>query len=344
MEEEVLEEKIERYLKKLMNIEEQEAFEKEMKEHPSLHQKVNEYKKVFATFNVIQQRTALKSKLDLFHQDLPKQGKVISFADYFQKKKFAMAASVALLLSLGTATYLLLENNSSGVEATKNKAESPRIPEPKKKKIIMKNEAEYTASAFMVSTKGYLVTAKHIVDDVDEIVVENSEGEQFKAEVVYIDPKNDLAFLRSTDTSFVKPKALPYAFTADVSDLGEKVFTLGFPQENIIYEEGVMSGRCGFQGDKTSCQISLSVNLGNSGGPLFDEKGNVIGMISSRQKDKDRVGFALTMKSITDAYKNAPEGTFDTKLKFNSSNKISGLKRSKQIKKLEGFVYQVKVD
>ncbi|MCX6181074.1 MAG: serine protease [Bacteroidetes bacterium] len=342
--EEVVLEKIERYLKKLMNSEERDAFEKEMKEHPSLQQKVNEYQKVFTTFDAIQQRSALKSKLDAFHNELPKQGKVVSFTDYFKEKKFAIAASVALLLSFGTAGYLLMQKNAEGVEVTKNEAERSRAPQPQKKKIIMKNEAQYTATAFMVSTKGYLVTAKHIVDDVDEIVVENSDGEQFKAELVYMDPKKDLAFLRITDTSFVSPKALPYAFAGDISELGERVFTLGFPQENIIYEEGVMSGRCGFQGDKASCQISLSVNLGNSGGPLFDDKGNVIGMISSRQKDKDRVGFAITVKSITDAYKNAPKGTFDAKLKFNSSNKISGLKRSKQIKKLESFVYQVKVD
>ena len=341
MEEEILE-KTERYLKKLMSIEESEAFEKDMKEHPSLHQKVNEYKKVFGTFDVMQQRAALKSKLDAFHQDLPKEGKVISLLHYFSRSKFAIAASVALLLSVGTLGYLLMENNSSAkLENTERKVE---VVKHISKKQIMVNPAEYAATAFMISTKGYLVTAKHIVDDADEIVVENAEGELFKAELVYMDPKKDLAFLKITDTNFVKPKALPYAFTANAAELGDKVFTLGFPQENIVYEEGVMSGRCGFQGDNASCQVSLSINLGNSGGPLFDEKGNVIGMISSRQKDKDRVGFALTMKSITDAVKDAPDGTFQTKLKFNSSNKIMGLKRSRQIKKVERFVYQVRVD
>jgi serine protease Do len=344
MEEEVLE-KIERYLKKLMNSEEQDAFEKEMKEHPSLHQKVNEYQKVFSAFDALQQRAALKSKLDAFHQDLPKGGKVISFADYFRKKKFAIAASMALLLSVGTAGYLLMQNNNS-LENTRREVEvnSPKAPLPGVKTHPVSSPADYAATAFMISTKGYLVTAKHIVDDADEIMVENGEGELFSAIVVYMDPRRDLAFLRIKDTNFVKPAALPYAFVQSNADLGDKVFTLGFPQNKIVYDEGVMSGRLGYEGDTSSCQVSLSVNGGNSGGPLFDDKGNVIGMIFGKERNKDRVGFALTMKSITDAVKYAPAGTFKTKPKFNSSNKISGLKRSKQIKKVEGFVYQVKVN
>ncbi len=343
--EEVVLEKIERYLKKLMNSEEHAAFEKEMKEHPSLNQKVSEYKKVFSTFDAIQQRAALKNKLDAFHQEIPKGGKVLSFADYFRKKKFALAASLALLLSVGTAGYLVMQNNNS-LENTRREVEISNIklaPAGVKKHPVAA-PADYAATAFMISTKGYLVTAKHIIDDADEIMVENAEGELFNAIVVYIDPKRDLAFLRIKDTNFVKPAALPYAFAQNSADLGDKVFTLGFPQNNIVYDEGVMSGRLGYQGDTSSCQVSLSVNGGNSGGPVFDDKGNVIGMIFGKERNKDRVGFALTMKSITDAVKRAPAGAFKTKPKFNSSNKISGLKRSKQIKKVEGFVYQVRVD
>ncbi|MFM7022135.1 MAG: trypsin-like peptidase domain-containing protein [Flavobacteriales bacterium] len=343
MEEEVLE-KIEHYLLKRMSAEESAAFEKEMAAHPALAVKVEEYKKVFNTFAAMQQRSALKNKLENFHKEVPQKGKVLSLFSYINHKKIAIAASIALLLSVGAVTYLLVDRNSSGLIETKKESVMTSARAKATPRIIMKNDAEYAATAFMVSTKGYLVTAKHIVEDADEIVVENSTGDQFKAEVVYLDPKKDLAFLRITDTSFVKPKSLPYAFNANAYALGEKVFTLGFPQENIIYEEGVMSGRCGYQGDKNSCQVALSVNLGNSGGPLFDDKGNVIGMISSRQKDKDRVGFALTMKSIAESYKKAPQGTFNTKLKFNSTNKVAGQKRSKQIQKLEEFVYQVKVD
>ncbi|MFZ9848461.1 MAG: S1C family serine protease [Flavobacteriales bacterium] len=332
---------IERFLADKMSTEEKANFEKRIANEADLAHQVNEYQKVFGVFNTMKNRNELKKKLDVFHQEIPKETKVISIVSKFNFLK--IAASIALLLSIGTISYLVIQqNNESKFEMT-SKKDAVRIPivTPKEKEKI---ETALSGTAFMVSSKGYLVTAKHIVEDADKIMVENSVGEIFSASVLYTDKRRDIAVLKIDDKNFKKQNAVPYAFSAKNCDLGEKAFTLGFPSENIVFEEGVMSSRLGFKGDSSSCRVSLAINHGNSGGPLFDDKGNIIGMISGKEADKERAGFAITMKSIAEAIKNAPKGTFDSKLKFNSSNKVSGLKRAEQIKKIEPFVYQVRVD
>ncbi len=339
--EDKLPEIIERFLSDKMSAEEKSSFEQRIAQEPNLAIQVEEYRKVFSVFNTMKNRSDLKKKLDVFHQDIPKTGKVISIAQRFTF--FKVAASIALLLSIGVLSYMLVQNsNESSFEMTakKDRMEIPIVTPREKEKI----QTSISGTAFMVSSKGYLVTAKHIVEDADKILVENSLGDIFSARVIYMDKKKDIAVLKISDKNFKSQGIVPYAFSGKKCDLGEKIFTLGYPSENIVFEEGVMSSRLGFKGDSSSCRVSLAINHGNSGGPLFDDKGNIIGMISGKEADKERAGFAITMKSIAETIKNAPKGTFESKLKFNSSNKIGSLKRSVQIKKIEPFVYQVRVD
>ena len=339
--EEKLPEIIERFLSDKMSTEEKASFEKRIASESELATQVNEYRKVFGVFNTIKNRNELKKKLDVFHNEIPKETKVISISSKFTFLK--IAASIALILSIGSLSYLLLQKNNESKFETTSKKDAVRIPvvTPKEKAEI---ETALSGTAFMVSSNGFLVTAKHIVEDADKIMVENSVGEIFNATVIYTDKKRDIAVLKIDDKNFKKQKVVPYAFSAKNRDLGEKVFTLGFPSENIVFEEGVLSSRLGFKGDSASYQLSLAINHGNSGGPLFDDKGNIIGMISGKETGKERAAFAITMKSIAEVIKHAPKGTFETKLKFNSSNKVGGLKRAEQIKKIEPFVYQVRVD
>lgn len=339
--EDKLPEIIERFLSDKMSAEEKENFEKRIASEPDVAKQVEEYKKVFSTLNTMNNRVQLKRKLNDFHQEIRVDSKVISFTQRFTF--FKVAASIALMLSVGILSYMMVEKSKESkfeMTAKKDRVSIPIVTPQEREKI----QTSISGTAFMVSSKGYLVTAKHIVEDADKILVENSMGEIFTASVIYLDKKKDIAVLKISDKNFKNQSVVPYAFSAKKCDLGEKIFTLGFPSENIVFEEGVMSSRLGFKGDSSSCRVSLAINHGNSGGPLFDDKGNIIGMISGKESDKERAGFAITMKSIAEAIKNAPKGTFESKIKFNSNNKIASLKRSVQIKKIEPFVYQVRAD
>ncbi len=339
--EDKLPEIIERFLNDKISAEEKTSFEQRIAQEPDLAKQVNEYQKVFGVFNTMKKRNALKKKLDVFHQEIPREGKMIPLRSKFSF--FNIAASIAMILSIGTLAYILMQNKIESDYIVTAKKDTVAVPSPYKKNEKTPPTA-LTGTAFMISSKGFLVTAKHIVEDADKIMVENSAGEIFNAAVIYIDKKRDIAVLKINDKNFKKQNTVPYAFNAKGSDLGEKVFTLGFPSENIVFEEGVLSSRLGFKGDSSSCQVSLAINHGNSGGPIFDDKGNVIGMVLGKDGAKERAGFAITMKTIADVIKNAPKESLGKKIKLNSSNKIGGLKRSVQIKKIEPYIYQVRVD
>ena len=138
----------------------------------------------------------MKKKLDVFHNEIPKETKVISISSKFTFLK--IAASIALILSIGSLSYLLLQKNNESKFETTSKKDAVRIPvvTPKEKAEI---ETVLSGTAFMVSSNGFLVTAKHIVEDADKIMVENSVGEIFNATVIYTDKKRDIAVLKIDD-------------------------------------------------------------------------------------------------------------------------------------------------
>src|SRR5690606_26490874 len=131
---------------------------------------------------------------------------------------------------------------------------------------------------FPVGPEGVFLTSYHVVKNVDSVYVENPEFGRLKVSVAAIDILNDLAILK-TDSVPDLLKKIPFRFRHTPAELGERVFTLGYPKEDLVYAEGTVSSRTGFELDTSSCQVSIPVNPGNSGSPVFDEKGYIIGMI-----------------------------------------------------------------
>src|SRR5205085_1169770 len=108
----------------------------------------------------------------------------------------------------------------------------------------------------------------------------------------------DIAILKIEDADFKNNPTLPYNIRKSGAELGEPLFTLGFPREEIVYNEGYMSAKTGFNGDTLSCQIGVAANPGNSGGPVFNKNGEVIGIVNTRQVQAEGVVFALNSKNI----------------------------------------------
>ena len=202
-----------------------------------------------------------------------------------------------------------------------------------------KLEANFRATGFLVDGNGYIITNAHVVENVRNIIVENKKGDQFFTKVVYSNKITDLGILKIADTSFKKVTGLPYTFPKYSAQLGEHIFTLGYPREEVVYGEGYLSAKSGYYGDTTSYQISISVNPGNSGGPVINKNGEIIGIISSKETNADGVVFAIKSKNIYDAL-NELKG--DELIKLPSVNSLKGLDRVQQIQKLEDFVYMVK--
>ena len=169
-------------------------------------------------------------------------------------------------------------------------------------------------------------------------------GRRFRAVTVYRDEAHDLAILRITDRKFSTLGKLPYTFKKADADLGERVYTLGYPREDVVYGEGALAARTGFEGDSAFYQVSVPVNPGNSGGPLLDDRGNLIGIISGRQLEIQSAAFAVKSTTLLRLLDNLPsDDTATAKPVLPRGNQLAGNRRPEQLRRLQDFVFMVKV-
>ncbi|MBF9221575.1 trypsin-like peptidase domain-containing protein [Hymenobacter ruricola] len=204
--------------------------------------------------------------------------------------------------------------------------------------------SKFSGTGFALTSEGYIVTSYHVIQGADSVLVEGRDKQRFHAEPVYSDTKHDLAILRITDRKFTGFGRLPYAIKAGQADLGERVFTLGYPREDVVYGEGSLSARSGFEGDTAFYQVSIPVNPGNSGGPLLDERGNLIGVVSGRQNDAQSAAFATKssyLVRLVDSLAANAKATAPYHLP--RYGQLAGTGRPQQLKKLQDYVFVVKV-
>jgi S1-C subfamily serine protease len=136
-------------------------------------------------------------------------------------------------------------------------------------------------TGFFVSTDGNFVTNAHVVEKCDEIKIKTSDGTVESAMLVNADAANDLALLKVP----VTPKKV--AKLRIGVRLGEGVAAFGYPHANLLstsgnFTLGNVTALAGMGDDSRYFQISAPVQSGNSGGPLLDTSGNVVGVVSAK--------------------------------------------------------------
>src|SRR5881397_561654 len=159
-------------------------------------------------------------------------------------------------------------------------------------------------SGVIVTNEGHIITNNHVVDQVDEIDVQLSDGRTEKARLVGADSQIDLAVLKIDDPG-VKPLKLA---DSDTVQAGDFVLAIGNPfgfEETVT--DGIISskgrpGRSDYFGDLL--QTNAAINPGNSGGPLINLRGEVIGIntaIASTTGGSQGVGFAIPSNTVRNA-------------------------------------------
>lgn len=141
-----------------------------------------------------------------------------------------------------------------------------------------------SGTAFCISKDGLFFTAAHVVADARHVVV-SLKGQRYEAAIVSTDVGNDLAILKVKGTF----QALPLVPSRNIK-LGSPVRTLGYPNPEIQGQspkltKGEINSLAGANDDPRYFQISVPIQPGNSGGPLCDSKGNVVGLITARLAD-----------------------------------------------------------
>ena len=173
-----------------------------------------------------------------------------------------------------------------------------------------KRKAQSLGSGFIIDKTGYVITNNHVIDNAEKIMVILHDDTSFEATVVGKDPKTDVALLK-IDPKKTKLKAVKFGDSNKLR-VGDWVMAIGNP---FGFGGTVTAGIVSARGRNLSgsyddyIQTDASINRGNSGGPLFDMKGNVVGIntaIFSQSGGSVWIGFAVSSnlaKQVTDQLK-----------------------------------------
>lgn len=313
--------------------------------------------------NLFKEQQKRKNLKKLFHQAKTEfnqahsnkltgsENKVIAFWNKFGMKA-AVAAALVLASSLTTFffmkdnteqssnQYMLLRREMETIKHSQNKIWDSIRTKDLGEEI---NPALYGGTGFAITNDGYVATNYHVVKEANSIYIQTADGRNQKAYLMAFDPKADIALLKVEDQEFKFSKNnLPYSFANHTSGLGQRVFSMGYPQDDLVYNEGYISCENGFEGDSTSYQLEMVANPGQSGAPVLDKFGNVIAIITGKQSNTPGKTFAVHTEALIHLIASLPT---DMNIKINtSSNKLKTLDRTQQVSSIRDYVCSVKVN
>ena len=204
---------------------------------------------------------------------------------------------------------------------------------------IMK--VDWTGSGFAIAD-GYIATNYHVTSGAKTIRIKGVNGnmkEAYNGYVVASDKEHDLSIIKIVDKDFSGFGAIPYPVGKTTVEMGDDIFVLGYPMtstmgEEVKLTEGIISSMSGHKGDESMYQISAAVQPGNSGGPLFNSKGSVIGIVCGKHSDAENVNYAVKV-----SYLYSLVNSSDQRIEIPADNHIKGKKLSSKVKKIRNYVY-----
>ncbi|MFM7709574.1 MAG: serine protease [Ferruginibacter sp.] len=361
----------ERYLNNQMSSEERTYFIDLRKNNPDLDALVSEYiffletwqkhtdKQSFQklTANIFQQ-SVRDGNLVIEQTPVQKGGIVVFWNKH--KKTIAVAASIAILVSLiSTALQTIFDpvkpkniqpliekinQQDARYRSLENKLGQINQASADSKKPLPRVQGTFRATGFLIDPASkIIITNAHVISEMKKnLVVENLEGEQFETRVLYSDASQDLAILQITDLTYTPPgKNLPFCIRNRKVDLGESVFVLGYPKEEIVYNEGYVSACNGFNLDTSFCQLNIPVNHGNSGSPVLTKNGELIGIISSKQNDSEGVVYASKISNLIKSLRILSDNNTLPALSIPSKSTMGRMDKTIQIKKTSEYVFLI---
>ncbi len=227
-----------------------------------------------------------------------------------------------------------LKNNTDAIENIKKNTLSPTPPP---------SDVKFTGTGFALTNDGYFVTAWHVINqgNFDSVYILNNHGEYYRASLVRHDDKADIAILKVDKKNFKFAKSdVPYSIAKTKAGIGSRIFTLGFPKDDEVYCEGYVSSRNGFEGDALQYTLQLPVTHGQSGSPIVDANGNVVGILTAVGSQGEANTYAVSTQALVDLMEDTPNLN---KLHQHKTSKLGHMAREQQIEKMEDFTFSVKV-
>ncbi len=350
------------YLEGKLNMEELAEFELRLISDPIFQKAFEEHKTLISILNTSNERQVLKNKLKHIHSvEFGKEAKIISInkPEKLTKrigKTFVVAASAAVIAVISTIALLstggyLLKKQKSEITDLKLEVTGLKYSQNAIVKKLNSKEDKVTfaaanleGSAFAINNNGYVLTSWHMVNGADSIFIQNNSTERALTKIIFNDPVLDIAVLKIENTELSKNWQVPFSFNSKSAEVGEEVYTLGFPRKDIVYGEGSLSSLSGYFNDTLMYQVSIPVNPGNSGGPLLDAQGNIIGVIRGKISSSEGTGFAIKSTEIIRSIAAVEGDSVKSELILNNNRSpLKKLKRSEQIKRINPYVFNVLV-
>ncbi len=259
-----------------------------------------------------------------------KQGTVY-YLKYHKTNFEIISSTEGVVYTSNTENLLKFEEN---IEYPINKAS---IEEEKKEEE--KHGGQGTC--FLISSEGYFITNYHCIENATEITVKGIDEDfssKYGVTVIASDPTNDLTLLKINNKN-IKFKAVPMGIRSSGVSTAEKIYALGYPNAQIMgneikITEGIISSKSGAQGDVSKFQISAAVNHGNSGGPLIDESGNLVGVIFAKSTVAESAGYAIKASYLELFLKNIDGFVYPTFI-----NTIQNKSLPDKVKELQSCIF-----
>lgn len=206
-------------------------------------------------------------------------------------------------------------------------------------KLFRKNNRTVsTGTGFLVGDLGYFITNKHVIsgDNSNITIVFKVEGKdvKVKAKLIMTSIENDIALLKIDDNIIknILSKGNPIKLRDKEITMGEATTVLGYPLPGIMGQSlklttGIVNSTSGFSDDINEFQMSAQIQPGNSGSPIFDAKGSLVGIAVSSLRSGQNVNYGIKAKFIKELIPN---------IKFTKSNEQIGINT---LKNYVGLIY-----
>jgi len=203
-----------------------------------------------------------------------------------------------------------------------------------------------SGSGIAISRDGIIVTNQHVIDGSSKIIVKGVNGDFSKSyigEVLIEDKQNDLALIKIDDYSFSQIDTIPFIIYNKSKNVGSNVFCLGYPLRSTMGDEikltnGIVSSRSGYEGDISSYQLTVAVQPGNSGAPVFDDNGYLVGIINAKHIDTENASSAKKstfLLSLIDVIPN--------KIDLQQNSNLHNISLPQQVQILKKYIYIIEV-
>ena len=351
----------ERYLRGEMSEQEKIYFEDLRKNNPEIDQLMVEHSYFINEIGNYGHAKSFKHNLHETHAKLAEEGVIktpvlkgkakLVYLWQRHKRTVTVAASIAGIISVLSMGLSAIYNNNKpnpqleqltrDLANTKNdlRNTNQKLSEVQNKiKVEPGVAAKSGGTGFLIDGNGYLITNAHVLKG-QKIIVTNDKGQQFLAKICTRDEQRDIAVLKIDDRDFKPLASLPYSLNKKVK-LAEPVYTLGYPKDEIVYSEGYLSSETGYKSDTLSYQISIAADHGNSGGPVVNKNGDVIGILTN--KFEGGAVFAVKSLYIFNAVENLKKDPAYSDIKLSSVNTIKKLVREDQVTKVNSCVFLIK--